>query len=91
MRLGRRLPDLPADMLLQADEWKAAYLRNHKKVHRQTPSLREAIRRITQLGGFLGRKEGDETGAKTLWPGLLRDIAVFADGMQTAQQGGRCV
>ena len=90
MRLGRRLPDLPADVLLQADEWKAAYLRNHKKAPRQTPPLREAIRRTTQLGGFLGRKEDGETGAKTLWLGL-RDIAVFVDGMQAAQQGGRCV
>ena len=39
MRLGRKLPELPAEVLLQADEWKAAYLLNHKKVPRQVPPL----------------------------------------------------
>jgi hypothetical protein len=90
MRLGRSLPELPADVLLQADEWKAAYLLNHKKVPKQVPPLREAIRLIAQLGGFLGRKGDGEPGAKTLWLGL-RDIAVFVDGMQTTRQGERCV
>ena len=47
-------------------KWKAAYLLNHKKVPKQVPPLREAIRRIAQLGGFLGRKGDDEPGAKTL-------------------------
>jgi hypothetical protein len=92
MRLGRTLPELPADVLLQADEWKAAYLLNHKnkRVARQAPPLREAIRLIAQLGGFLGRKGDGEPRAKTLWLGL-RDVAVFVDGAQAAQQGERCV
>ena len=71
MRLGCTLPELPADVLLQADEWKAAYLLNHKKVPKQVPPLREAIRRVAQLGGFLGRKGDGEPGAKTLWLGLV--------------------
>jgi hypothetical protein len=91
MRLGRSLPELPADVLLQADEWKAAYLLNHKKVLKQAPPLREAIRLIAQLGGFLGRKGDGEPGAKTLWLGM-RDIAVFIDGMQATSAGEKmCV
>jgi hypothetical protein len=32
------------------------------------------IRLIASLGGFLGRKGGDEPGAKTLWIGLQRTV-----------------
>jgi hypothetical protein len=60
------------------------------KVPRQVPPLREAIRLIAQLGGFLGRKGDGEPGAKTLWLGM-RDIAVFIDGMQVVRQEERCV
>ena len=37
MRLGRTLPDLPADLLFEPDEWRAAFLLNKKPVPRQTP------------------------------------------------------
>lgn len=60
---------------------------NHKKVPKQVPLLREAIRLIA---GFLGCKGDGEPRAKTRWLGL-RDIAVFVDGMQAAWQGERCV
>jgi hypothetical protein len=36
------------------------------------PSLREAVRRIAMLGGFLARKNDGEPGAQTLWRGLQR-------------------
>lgn len=35
-----------------------------------TLGLRQAVRRIAQLGGFLGRKSDGEPGAQTLWRGL---------------------
>jgi hypothetical protein len=75
MRLGRLLPQLPADLLFERDEWRAAYLLNRKKVPKDTPPLREVIRLIAQSGGFLGRKGDGEPGAKTLWLGL-RNVAV---------------
>ena len=31
MRLGRNLPDLPADLLFETDEWRAAFILNKKK------------------------------------------------------------
>lgn len=81
MRLGRTLPELPADVLLEADEWKAAYVLNQKPVPKKTPALQDVSRLIAQLRGFLGRKGDGEPGAKTLWLGL-RDVAVFVNGMR---------
>ena len=76
MRLGRSLPELPADLLFETEEWQAAYILNKKPVPKKTPDLNSVVRLIAQLGGFLGRKGDGEPGAKTLWLGL-RDIAVF--------------
>lgn len=85
MRLGRSLPDLPADLLFEADEWRAAYILNKKRPPKETPSLNAVVRLIAQLGGFLGRKGDGEPGAKTLWLGL-RDIAVCVEGMRFARE-----
>ncbi|MEO5607997.1 MAG: IS4 family transposase [Polaromonas sp.] len=84
MRLGRSLPELPADLLFEADEWQAAYILNKKPVPKKTPDLNSVVRLIAQLGGFLGRKGDGEPGAKTLWLGL-RDIAVFVQGVRFAR------
>jgi hypothetical protein len=40
--------------------------------------LREAVRRVAQLGGFLARKGDGEPGAMTLWRGLERLSALVA-------------
>ena len=80
MRLGRNLPDLPADLLFEADEWRAAFILNKKKVPKTVPTANTVIRLIAQLGGFLARKSDGEPGAKTLWLGM-RDIAVFVQGL----------
>ncbi|GAB1386439.1 hypothetical protein MASR1M59_15870 [Melaminivora sp.] len=37
MRLGRSLPELPADLLFEADEWKAAFVLNKKPPPKQVP------------------------------------------------------
>jgi len=36
------------------------------------PTLRDAVRGVARLGGFLGRKGDGEPGVKTLWRGLRR-------------------
>jgi len=38
----------------------------------EPPSLRDAVRMIAKLGGFLGRKSDGEPGTTTLWRGLVR-------------------
>lgn len=85
MRLGRSVPQLPADLLFDVDEWQAAYVLNKKKPPKVTPPLNTVVRLIAQLGGFLARKGDGEPGAKTLWLGL-RDIAVFVQGLRFARQ-----
>ena len=85
MRLGRNLPELPADLLFDKDEWQGAYVLNKKKPPKTVPSLNTVVRLIAGLGGFLGRKGDGEPGAKTLWLGM-RDIAVFVQGLRLARQ-----
>lgn len=81
MRLGRALPQLPASLLLETDEWQAAYWLHRKKPPAHPPPLGDVIRLIAMLGGFLGRKGDGDPGAKTLWLGL-RNVAVFVSGMR---------
>jgi hypothetical protein len=52
------------------------------------PSLREAIRLVATLGGFLGRKGDGEPGTQSLWLGLqcLDDIVVMWRVMRSATQ-----
>ena len=55
------------------------------------PSLREMIRSVATLGGFLGRKGDGEPGTQTLWLGLQRldDIVAMwlaMGGLSTATQ-----
>jgi Transposase Tn5 dimerisation domain/Transposase DNA-binding len=85
MRLGRTLPDLPADLLFESDEWRAAFILNKKPVPRQVPALNTVVRLIARRGGFLGRKHDGEPGAKTLWLGM-QEIAVFVEGARYARQ-----
>lgn len=87
MRLGRSMGDLPADLLFETDEWKAAFILNKKVVPKEVPKLNTVIRLIAQLGGFLARKGDGEPGAKTIWLGM-QDIAVFVEGMRYARQIG---
>ena len=65
LRLGRTYPDGSADALLSEDEWRGAYILAKKKPPPKPPTLREAVRQIAMLGGFLGRKCDSEPGVKT--------------------------
>jgi hypothetical protein len=87
MRLGRTLPDLPADLLFETDEWHAAFILNKKPVPKQMPTLNTVVRLIARRGGFLGRKCDGEPGAHTLWLGM-QEIAVFVEGIRYARQLG---
>jgi hypothetical protein len=43
-----------------------------KKPPKETSALREVIRRIAMLDGFLARKGDGEPGVKTLWQSFAR-------------------
>jgi hypothetical protein len=76
---ARQDPEAPCAAVLETHEWQALHCAVHKTAvpPSQPPSLREAVRLIARLGGFLARTGDGEPGVKTLWRGLRRldDIA----------------
>lgn len=73
-KLGREVPEVPCTVYFEEAEWKAlvAYKTRNPKPPSEPPTLREAVRMVGSLGGFLGRKSDGEPGTKTLWLGLER-------------------
>jgi Transposase DNA-binding/Transposase Tn5 dimerisation domain len=73
---AREHPDEPCTVVLCEPEWQALHQVTHRQrpvpLPDQPPSLREAVRMIAALGGFLGRKGDGEPGVKTVWKGLAR-------------------
>ncbi len=74
VKLGRETPDVPCSVFFEEAEWKAlvAYVTQNPKPPDKPPTLREAMRMVATLGGFLGRKGDGEPGTKSLWLGLQR-------------------
>jgi hypothetical protein len=72
--MSREDPQLPCVCVLADEEWKVLYSKIHRtKDYPSTPpTIREAVRWIAQLGGFLGRKSDGEPGPMTLWRGWKR-------------------
>ena len=82
VRLARDQPDLPASEVFDRIEWQAAWLLAEKAPPKKTPTVREVVRRIAMLGGFLARKGDGEPGVKTLWQGFAR-VSSFVRGVET--------
>jgi Domain of unknown function (DUF4338)/Transposase DNA-binding/Transposase Tn5 dimerisation domain len=78
-KLGRETPDVPCTVYFEEIEWQAlvGFIRQDPIPPPKPPSLREALRMVASLGGFLGRKGDGQPGTQTLWLGLQRldDIA----------------
>ncbi|RLJ05632.1 MAG: IS4 family transposase [Candidatus Aenigmatarchaeota archaeon] len=73
-KLGRETPDVPCTVFFEESEWKSltAYITQNPIPPDRPPTLREAIRMVASLGGFLGRNSDGEPGTKSLWLGLQR-------------------
>jgi len=71
-KLGREVPDVPCTVFFEEFEWKALHTHITKTPipPAEPPTLREALRMVATLGGFLGRKGDGEPGTTTLWRGL---------------------
>jgi hypothetical protein len=67
-------PEADAETVFLTHEWQALYCHIHATpVPPPTaPTLKQCVRWIAQLGGFLGRKGDGEPGVKTIWRGLQR-------------------
>jgi len=90
MRLGRQLPELPAELFFEDIEWQAAFILTRQKPPKTAPTLNTVVRLVARLGGFLARKGDGEPGAKTIWLGL-REINTFVRGVRFARESGTCV
>jgi hypothetical protein len=73
-KLGRETPDVLCTVFFEEAEWRAlvAYITQNPKPPEKVPTLREAMRMVATLGGFLGRKRDGEPGTKSLWLGIQR-------------------
>ena len=71
---ARKNPEKKIDRVLNEAECQVLYLATERKkpLPTESPTLREAVRKIASLGGFLGRKSDGEPGVKTLWRGWQR-------------------
>lgn len=83
---ARLTPDEPCDSVLNPSEWRLLQRKfTPKSRARKPPSLRQAVRWIAQLGGFLARKHDGEPGLKTLWRGLTK-LHHLVEGAQLASK-----
>ena len=73
-RLGRETPNVPCSVFFEEAQWKAlvSFVTKSYAPPSEPPELREAMRMVAGLGGFLGRKGDGEPGTKSLWLGLQR-------------------
>ena len=89
--LARALPDAPCTALLDDAEWQALYCVIHHTSAPPTapPPLREAVRWLAQLGGFLGRTRDGDPGVTALWKGFqhLADLTTMYRLMRPTHPG----
>jgi hypothetical protein len=78
--INRQMPEASCTTILADHEWKALYTAIHRRVvlPATPPTVRQAVRWIAQLGGFLARKGDGEPGITTIWRGWSR-LADMAD------------
>ena len=72
-RMGRSLPDVSCEVVFEPAEWKSAWRvvrRSHPPSH--PPKLRDMVRMVAQLGGYVNRSRKDGPGPQTVWLGLQR-------------------
>jgi Transposase Tn5 dimerisation domain len=67
-------PEASCEGVLTPEQWQVLHqvVKKTPQVPASPPSLREAVRQIARLGGFLARKGDGEPGVKTIWRGLRR-------------------
>lgn len=81
-KIARSQPEAPCTIVLSREEWQPLYRVIHKtkKIPKKPPTVRQAIRWIAQMGGFLARKSDREPGITTIWRGwqALNSYLTFA-------------
>lgn len=79
--LARTCPNEPATLFLDDEAWRVLLRVRYptRPIPAEPPTVREALRLIAQMGGFLARTGDGEPGEKTVWRGFRRLVdMVFA-------------
>lgn len=90
--VARVAPELPCTVVLEDNEWKALYVvssRRPRPLPDEPQTVREAVRMIAMLGGFLGRKGDGEPGVQSLWTGFRR-LMDFTFALQRQRLANAC-
>jgi hypothetical protein len=76
--LSRTMPEASCTVLLAPEEWQALYCAIHRvpTPPATPPPLRQVVRWIAQLGGFLGRRGDGDPGVTVLWRGFQQLTAL---------------
>lgn len=79
-KAGRETPEGLASDWLTADQWQALWCYQHQtgKPPGQPPNVRDVVRWIARLGGFLARRRDGEPGPIVVWRGLQELRAITA-------------
>lgn len=74
MQMNRHHPEAVCSVVFTESEWKALYTTIHRttQLPKTLPTVRQAVRWMAQLGGFLGRTHDREPGVTALWRGWQR-------------------
>jgi hypothetical protein len=88
MMLGRNCPEVPADRVLEEEEWQAVYaVVKGETPPKEAPPLAEVVKQIAALGGWQGRPSDGPPGPKALWVGMQR-MTDLALGWQAREREG---
>lgn len=89
--MSRINPNLPCTALLAEEEWKVLYAKTYpaRPYPIIPPSMKDAIRWIAQLGGFLARKGDGDPGPITLWRGWKR-LTDLSEGWTLSRTCSSC-
>lgn len=70
-RISRHTPKVSCEKLFSQEEWQALYriANKTKRLPKTPPTIRETIRWLAQLGGFLSRTSDGEPGITVIWRG----------------------
>jgi len=90
--LARHEPEAPCEPAVSGEEWEILWrhFQPEKALPQQPPTLRQAMRWIGRLGGFLARKGDGEPGVKVLWRGL-RQLQAMLIGFRLANAAAHSV
>ena len=90
--LARQEPEASCEAAVSEEEWEVLWrhFQPDAALPLQPPSLRQTIRWIGRLGGFLARKGDGEPGVQVLWRGL-RQLQAMVIGFRLAKAGTHSV